>query len=308
MTPSRQEPKRIAAAGTLEAVVSDQVLKIKVSDSDTWLVEFKPGQSKIEVTGTAEAGFLRPTLTVRFEGEIDKKGYLQSEITELEIFTPQGKNALGLFANDGPTAKPIGKAAPGKYQIRGKITSLKEHDIAFAAGSKKIFGTLAENVEVKVSSEDFGYVHEGDEVKITGWYNPANKAAAGKPGQAFADELTITLAKPLVAAKKPARAVAKSSKSSKAAREAKEEAADRARSLRRRKAGPIVLPDLSSRAARLRRKLLFLGRVCCRDRFCCQQVADPCTQVVAKRRRVSNVKVADDALLIDQYERGKALD
>ena len=61
-------------------------------------------------------------------------------------------------------------------------------------------------------------------MKIAGWYNPANKAAAGKPGQAFAEELTITLAKPLVAAKKPARAVAKSSKS-KAVREAKEEAA-----------------------------------------------------------------------------------
>ena len=60
-------------------------------------------------------------------------------------------------------------------------------------------------------------------MSVTGWYNPANKAAAGKPGQAVADEVTITLAKPLVATKKPTRAVAKSAKSPRAAREARGE-------------------------------------------------------------------------------------
>ena len=59
-------------------------------------------------------------------------------------------------------------------------------------------------------------------MKITGWYNPANKAAAGKPGQAFAEELTITLAKPLVAAKKPAGRWP-SRRNSKASRQSKEE-------------------------------------------------------------------------------------
>ena len=60
-------------------------------------------------------------------------------------------------------------------------------------------------------------------MKVTGWYNPASKAAAGKPGQAVAEELTITLAKPLVAAKKPARAAARPSKSAKAAKEANDD-------------------------------------------------------------------------------------
>ena len=120
MTPSHQEPKPLAATGTLEAMVSDQVLKIKVSDSDTWLVEFKPGQSKVEVTGTAEPAFLRNGLTVRFGGEIDKKGYLQEPISELEIFTPQGKNALGLFADKSPMAKPIGKPAPAPTRFAAR--------------------------------------------------------------------------------------------------------------------------------------------------------------------------------------------
>ncbi len=214
----------LTASGTLDAVVSDQVLRVKVADSeDVWLVEIKPEQTKIEIAGTAEPGYLRHGLTVRFEGEIDKKGTLQEEIKELEIFTPQGKNALGLFSvgDKSPTAKPVAKPAPGPYEIRAKITSLKEHDIALVAGNKKIFGVLAEDAEVKLSSDDFSLVHEGDGVKLTGWYNPANKPAAGKPGQAFAEELTITLSKPLVAAKKPARAA----KSAKMAKEPKDDAA-----------------------------------------------------------------------------------
>ena len=162
-------------------------------------------------------------MTVRFDGEIDKKGNLQAEIKELEIFTPQGKNALGLFSDKSAAARPVGKPAPGPYEIRAKVTSLKDHEITLAAGSKKVFGSVADDVAVKVSSEDFGYVHEGDGVKVTGWYNPANKAASGKPGQAVADELTITLAKPLVATKKPSRASAKASKSAKAAKEPKDD-------------------------------------------------------------------------------------
>jgi len=222
--PTPPGAEALKASGTIEEV-SDQMLRIKVSDSEIWLVEVKP-ETKIEVTGTAEPGFLRSGLHVRFEGEIDKKGNLQADIDELEIFTPQGKNGLGLFSDSSLTAKPIAKAPPGKYQIRAKVVSLKEHEITLAAGSKKLFGKIGAEATVKIASEDFGYVQEGDAVKIDGWCNPANKAAAGKPGQASADDVAITLAKPLVAAKKPARAAAKPAKSPKAAREAKEAKGD----------------------------------------------------------------------------------
>ena len=67
----------------------------------------------------AEPGYLRSGLHIRFDGEMDKKGNLQADITEVELFTPQGKNGLGLFADKSPTAKPISKAPPGKYDIRG---------------------------------------------------------------------------------------------------------------------------------------------------------------------------------------------
>ncbi|HEX4145594.1 MAG TPA: hypothetical protein VHY91_18960 [Pirellulales bacterium] len=216
-----QGTEALKASGTIEEMTSEQELRLKVSDSEIWLVEIKP-ETKVEVTGTAESAFLRPGLHVRFDGEIDKKGNLQADIGELEIFTPQGKNGLGLFADNSPTAKPIAKAAPGKYQIRAKVVSLKDHDITLAAGSKKLFGKVAEELTVKVASEDFTYVRDGDTVTIDGWYLPPNKAAAGKPGQSVAEGLTITLAKPLVATKKPARAVAKSAKARRAAREPKE--------------------------------------------------------------------------------------
>ncbi len=103
--------------------MSEQMLRIKVSDSDMWLVEIKPGETKIEVNGTAEAAYLRAGLTVRFEGEIDKKGNLQAEVSELELFTPQGKNGLGLFVDDSPTAKPVPKAPPGKYDVRTRSSN-----------------------------------------------------------------------------------------------------------------------------------------------------------------------------------------
>jgi hypothetical protein len=203
----------LSAKGTV-AAVSGEGVQLKVSDTEGWLVEIRPGETKIEVTGTAEPTYLRSGMHVRFVGEIDAKGNLEGDISEIEVFTPRGKNDLGLFnENDkGSLAKPLRKFAAGKYQIRGKITSLKEHDIVVLAG-KKVTGTVAEVVQVKVTSDELDNVHEGDEVSVTGWYYPANKAADKKPGQAVADQLSITLAKPIAVGKKPARAVAKTAKS-----------------------------------------------------------------------------------------------
>lgn len=202
----------LAATGKIQAV-SDDVVRVKVSDTDTWLVHIT-GETKLEVTGTAEPGYLRTGMHVRLSGEIDAKGNLQGEIESLAVFTPQGKNALGLFdeKDTGPNAKPVKKVAAGTYQIRAKVLSVKDKDLVLLAGGKKIYGTLTAEPEVKVVAEDLAMVQDGDEATIAGWYLPADKAAAQKPGQAMAEELTITLAKPLVAAKKPARAakVAKS--------------------------------------------------------------------------------------------------
>jgi hypothetical protein len=208
-----QGAEALAATGKVEDV-SDDIVRVKVSDSDTWLVKINPGETKLEITGTAEPGYLHKDLHVRLTGEIDGKGTLQSEIESLEIFTPQNKNALGLFdeKDKSASAKPVKKPGPGTYQIRAKILSLKEKELVMLAGGKKIFGTLAAEPELKVVSEDLSMVHEGDEATIGGWYLPSTKAAAQKPGQAVAEELTITLSKPLVAVKKPTRA-AKTAKS-----------------------------------------------------------------------------------------------
>ena len=117
--PPPQADEALKATGTIEEIISDQALRIKVSDSESWLVELKP-EAKVVVTGTAEPAFLRSGLHVRFDGAIDEKRNLQADIDELEIFTPQGKNGLGLFADSSPTAKPIAKAGAGKYEIRAQ--------------------------------------------------------------------------------------------------------------------------------------------------------------------------------------------
>lgn len=193
----------LTASGKVEHA-SEEGVQVKVSDTDTWFVQVRPGETKIEVTGAAEPAYIRFGLHVRLAGEIDAKGNLQSEIKEIEIFTPQNKNSLGLFDS---TKKLVKKPGPGSYEIRAKVVTLKEHDLVLLAGGKKIFGTLSGEAEVKVLSEDLGLAQPGDEVKFTGWYYPAGKAAAQKPGQAMADGISVTLSKPLVAAKKPVRAV-----------------------------------------------------------------------------------------------------
>jgi hypothetical protein len=209
--------------------ISDQALRVKCSDSESWLVNIQPGETKVEVTGTAEPGYLRSGMHVRFTGEIDDKGDLQSEITELEVFTPQGKNALGLFdpKDKSPSAKPVRKPTAGTYEIRAKL-SLKENEVTLAAGNKKIHGTLADSAAVTVVSDDLSLAGEGDEASIVGWYYPQGKAAADKPGQAMADRVTVTLAKPLEAAKKPARAakVAKTAKTRKRPKDEMEDGVD----------------------------------------------------------------------------------
>ena len=97
-TPLHQEPKRSPPAARSRPSSPIRSCEIKVSDTEDC------GLSKSSRTKPRSKSPAPPNrvsahgLTVRFEGEIDKKGTLQAEITELEIFTPQGKNALGLLA------------------------------------------------------------------------------------------------------------------------------------------------------------------------------------------------------------------
>jgi hypothetical protein len=203
--------KPLNETGTIEAVQGDTI-KIKTDKDAWWLIKAPHGQTKISVEGTAEPSFLRPGVNVRFSGTINDKGVLRQRVDKLEIYTPKGKASSGLFADGaGEDAKPAKKFAAGAYEIRGRVSSLKDNHLIVAAGGKKIVGDIAPDVDINARLEDLTHVQPGDKIKVTGYYYERDQPdlRIQRPGGASALEVVVTLANPLSIASKRAGKSAK---------------------------------------------------------------------------------------------------
>ncbi|MBI3836456.1 MAG: hypothetical protein HY288_00805 [Planctomycetia bacterium] len=201
-------------SGTLEAV-QPGVLQFRDSKSEAWLLELI-GTTKVTVEGEAESECLRPGLYVQLTGQIDKKGALAKEVDEIEIFSAQGKSSLGLFteAETEPGAKPVRKAGAGTYRIKGKLASYKDGELVIMALDRKITGSTGADLKIKLNLDDPALGQAGDEVKVKAWYYDPYRPnpALNRPGKARAEEVTITLAKPLAHSGKKSRPPVKSAK------------------------------------------------------------------------------------------------
>jgi hypothetical protein len=210
-----QNSREYEDTGTLEGVQGG-FIKIRDSKNDSWVLETSEG-TKITVTGEADRDFLHsPALHVQFTGQIDKKGVLQKAIEAIEIFSAEGKSSLGLFVpaeGDAPP-KPVRSAASGTFLIRGRLVSYKNGQVVVSAGSRKITGNVSDEAEVKLNVDDPGLGQAGDAVKVKAWYYDKSRpvAALNQPGSALAEEITITLAKPLAYSGRKPRANDKASK------------------------------------------------------------------------------------------------
>jgi|GEM_PF-2153656 len=197
----------LSESGRIEAV-GPGMLKMK-TDNAVWVVSIGRGQSKVQVEGTAEPDYLRAGLPVKFVGEIaDAKGALKGEIAELEIFSPQGKTAIGLFNKGGDAgAKPVKTFGPGEYEIRGKVASFKDGELVVSVGPKKVSGKVASGLVIKVNVDDIAYAQAGDAVDVKGVYYEHGKPDPNlqKPGEAIGQEVSVKLAKPLASRKKTAK-------------------------------------------------------------------------------------------------------
>lgn len=196
--------------GTVVGVAPAGLQMLSKETNTPWVVQITR-QSEVKVTGTAEPSFLRPGLPVRFTAEVDEKGRLQQDLAELEIVTPSGKGAVGVFeVGAEENARPVGKLTAGTYDIRGKVGSLKDGELTVQAG-KKIVGKLADDAKITVNVQDLTYAVPDSEVTVQGFYfkRMAPDANTQRPGQAMAKMVHVTLAKPLVgkvkAAGKPSR-------------------------------------------------------------------------------------------------------
>jgi hypothetical protein len=217
---------RYEDTGKLEAVQPGALL-IRDSKMEQWLLELA-ADTKVSVQGEAEVDCLRPGLFVQLTGNVDKKGVIKEPIDEIEIFSAQGKGAMGLFSASATDAavKALRNPGAGEYRIKGKLASFHDREVAIAiGGNRKILGNTADELTVTLNLDDPSIAQVGDEVKVTAWYYERNKPnpVLMRPGRALVQEATITLAKPLAHTGKkirqaPERPTKSGSKSSKLSR------------------------------------------------------------------------------------------
>jgi hypothetical protein len=191
-----QGAKAFNESGTLASDISQNALLLR-NDNGTWLVRLQ-NDTKTDIEGTAESSYLRPGMTVRFSGKLDKKFNVELPIKELVIFpTPQSKGGLGIFVGSG--TKPVRKPESNKkYEIRGKVTQFKGGQIVVTAAGKKIWAELGKDVKIKYISHDLDEAKKGDGVKVSGWYYE-QPVIGQRQINAVATSVSITLSKPLAA-------------------------------------------------------------------------------------------------------------
>jgi hypothetical protein len=199
--------------GKVEAVQAD-VIKFRDSKNEVWLLKINQ-QTQITVKGQAEAGYLRPGMSLQFTGQIDKKGVLKDPVDKIEIFTPQGKMSHGLFApTDEQGLKPVRNPGAGTFLIKGKLATYRDGDLLVVAGNRKITGSTSDDLEVTLTSEDPTLAQADDEVTVKAWYDDMTRPnpVLNRAGGALAEQITITLAKPLAATGRKARQVERPAK------------------------------------------------------------------------------------------------
>jgi hypothetical protein len=200
--------------GTLEAA-TPTAIRIHDSKNEVWMLTLDP-HTRITVEGEAQPDCLGPGTFVRFKAEFDKRGQIKEPVSEMEIFSAQGKGALGVFtAGDNPTPlKPGRNPTAGSYEVRGKLVMFNGSDFSVMAGRSKLGGTVGDDLKVTLSLDDPSIAQNGDTVKVKAWYYDRFKPQPlfNRPGEAKAEELTITLAKPLVGTGKKPRPVGKTAR------------------------------------------------------------------------------------------------
>ena len=199
------EQRELDCKGSVVAVEGNVVGIETDKDKQRWLLRVDHDADVI-VKGSAESSYLRAGQVVRLVGAIDEKGNLETPLKEIEVYTPEGKAAFGLFSkNAADDAKPERKTPAGAYQIRGKIRTVKDRHIEIAAGAKKISGDLAEGCKISVRLHDLSLAQESDKVEAVGWFTDSTRPdpAKQKPGRAVIHKrITVTLTNPLEGATK----------------------------------------------------------------------------------------------------------
>ena len=186
-----QEPPQIAELpGTIfETKPQQGLLRFRNSDGGTpwhpsadWVVLAVPGKTAIRLTG-----------------ELDDTGVIQGEINALELVSAASNMQGGMFepGADG-TGKPVAKLKAGTFEIRGKLTKIKDGQLTINA-KKKISGKLAKDATLTVNSTDLSLIGPDSPATIKGAYLKSEMpdADSGRLGKFVATEVSVEMTRPL---------------------------------------------------------------------------------------------------------------
>jgi len=166
---------------------------------------------------------------VRFEAKLDKKGNVKEDVAKLAIVVLSENNQLMCDADiqPGEELEDLEKKGPVNYLIIGRLKSFKKGELLVATPVKDIKAKLADKPEITLDVDDLTLVNEGDKIEIKGKLRRAfGAAAAATPGFVLADEIKVTLAKPLVGKKSAAKKKVKKTAEKKPKKKAKKPNAD----------------------------------------------------------------------------------
>lgn len=188
----RQPRSRNQSPGEAAAKPAQSEAEDKTTDKEQpskFVVAVHPQDTKVTVSGTAEAKALKSGMFVRFSGKVDMEENVLGELVEVEVFTPAAdfkpkfdvKLPPPKFASDEPPPESL------SFEAEGPITAIKAGELtATFFNNQRVKVKLAKVARVKFTVADYSQARPGDAIRVKG------KLAA--PGQVLGETVSISLA------------------------------------------------------------------------------------------------------------------
>jgi hypothetical protein len=184
-----REPRTASADGTQTPARRPAETAGDDKKPEQFVVAVDPANTKVTVSGTADAKVLKPGMFVRFSGRVDKERKVIGELGEVEVFTPAAdfkptfdvKLPAPKFATDEPAPETLA------FEAEGPIAALKAGELTAAFfDNQKVKVKLAKEAKVRFTTADYSQARSGDVIRVRG--------KLFRPGQVLADSVTISLA------------------------------------------------------------------------------------------------------------------
>lgn len=204
-----QKQEKTNLTGKLTAAQAPLIKLKPEKGNQEWTIRVDSKPTEIIVRGEAEKAWVRPGMFVHFEATLDKKGFGQSAVSEVSVFTPTPQLELGVtesggvpdFASDGSEeATESSGEEVSKYTVVGRLSGVaRDGKWSVSAGKAKVTVEVAEDAKISVELPDPRLIRIGDTVKGTvHYYNQGVGVLKG--------EVEVEAAEPFAAPEDPREA------------------------------------------------------------------------------------------------------